>query len=126
MLFISNKFNNYLKQIIEVFNDPIAEKLLSIQAKSTVYNDLQDLINRNIITEYAKYLDIDDTKILIKFLPKGKQLIFDNNNKINQRNWSTGKIARVLHKSLVTQFTDTEYENFVNHLKSIIQVKDFS
>lgn len=129
LVLLSESLSKFLYNLFIKTRNPILSELLDAQSYIEIYNRLSnDMLEKNnllskinsMITDYARMLTFRQGEFSFSFLPKGKEPIYSSDNVWSRKNRQTGKPVRVIQKLLKKEFTNLEYEELNNLLKSEI------
>lgn len=127
---LSGLLRSFLKEINDKNENEIIEEILYVDSYITNYNkfvnyltpDLQDTLNKEIeqlVTDEVSMLSIrQNDDMMISFLPKGKDPIYNYDNTWSRQNRQVGKPAKIFQKLLVKQFKTRDWEIFANVIKA--------
>lgn len=127
---LSNSFKDILKALNDKNSNQIAKDLLRANELTELYNkyytisdydtalsNLKQFIDE-IITDEVRALSIRDNLFEVSFTPKGKELIYTEQNTWRRDGRQTGKPARIVQRLLRNKYKNRELEIFNNLLKS--------
>lgn len=104
----SDNFISLITAVNDAFRDPICNSILVSSISLAVSN-------------YARLIDIKPESFELSFLPKNKLAVLRKDGKgYTVKNRLKGKPVRILKKVLLDTFSDAEWEQFNNRLKSAV------
>ena len=133
---LSGSLNEMLDCVAKKYNDPIAILLENVNSLIETYNNNSWVNETNelykvfqlVPAEIHKYIN-DSVRMItarigdvfeVSFLPEGKEPEYTDNGNWSKHNRQSGKPARIFQKLVEKKFTNYEWEQFSNRLKSEI------
>lgn len=80
--------------------------------------ELESKINDTITDEVSMISIRMDDEILVSYLPKGKNAIYNSRGEWSRQNRQTARPAKIFKKLLIKEFTTYQWEKFSNRFKS--------